>query len=247
MCRSQRSGGSRTWPSASTTWKPWRMRGRLLPAAHYSPARSAVKGTRPRRPDAKNPAPGRRWRPGAGGEGGSVRLRRARWLPGAGVVRAAADAAVLGPLAEDLVAAARGVHHRAGAERAVHELPPRAAARVGRPAGRVLGRRDGLRIAGLADALRGQLRAGRRGDAADIGRLRGPAGVAGAEAAAGRRVDEIAARRARAEVARVEDAVGVQVDAVLDAVAVVVVDGLRHGGPGSDNGHRQCQHRREAT
>src|SRR5438552_2904415 len=135
--------------------------------------------------------------------------------PGAGVVVAAARAAVLGPLAEDREVAVRRRHHRAAAHRPIGELAPRAAADVRGAARRPLRVREDVGLLRLRERAGEIELVGHGGHAVDVGRVAGP-GPAGsrprarAEAAA-RGADELQGRRGRAQVEGVEDAVTVAI------------------------------------
>src|SRR6059058_5606953 len=134
--------------------------------------------------------------------------------PGAGVVVAAARAAVLGPLAEDREVAVRRRHHRAAAHRPIDELAPRAAADVRGAARRLLRMREDGGLPRLREGAGEIELVGHGGHAVDVGRVGGP-GPAGSRPlaraqAAARGADELQRRR-RAQVEGVEDAVTVGV------------------------------------
>src|SRR5438876_11575223 len=135
--------------------------------------------------------------------------------PGAGVVVAAARAAVLGPLAEDGEVAVRRRHHRAAAHRPIDELAPRAAADVGGAARRALRVREDVGLLRLRERAGEIELVGHGGHAVDVGRVGGPepAGsrpLARAQATA-RGGDELQGRRGRAQIEGVEDAVTVAI------------------------------------
>src|SRR5437763_5260690 len=98
--------------------------------------------------------------------------------PGAGVVVAAARAAVLGPLAEDGEVAVRRRHHRAAAHRPIDELAPRAAADVRGAARRPLRMRDDGGLPRLREGAGEIELVGDGGHGVDVGRVvrPGPAG-----------------------------------------------------------------------
>src|SRR5213594_4893734 len=135
--------------------------------------------------------------------------------PGAGIVVAAARAAVLGPLAEDGEVAVRRRHHRAAAHRPVDELAPRAAEDVRGPARRLLRVREDVGLLRLREGVGEIELVGHGGHAVDVGRVVGP-GPAGSRPlaraqATARGADELQGRRGRAQVEGVEDAVTVGV------------------------------------
>src|SRR5437870_3987792 len=129
-------------------------------------------------------------------------------LPGAGVVVAAARAAVLGPLAEDREVAVRRRHHRAAAHRSIDKLAPRAAEDVRGAARRLLRVREDVGLLRLRERVGEIELVGHGGHAVDAGRVVGPGPARSRPLARtharARGADELQRRRGRAQVEGVE-------------------------------------------